>query len=118
MPKSEMKYKSSWECDFKFLKPGPSEHEAHCTDCNYTFSIKYGGRCDIKRHIQMKRHVKSVENSSDHVVCAQVENDENNNEVELTVLTPEDKVMKAETIQALKVVSSNYSFASTSDDGE
>ena len=32
--------------------------------------------------------------------------------------SPEEEVMKAETLQALKVVSSNYSFASTCDDGE
>ena len=41
--------------------------------------------------------------------------DENNNEL---VLTPEEKVMNAEIIQALKVVNSNYSFTSTQDDGE
>ena len=41
--------------------------------------------------------------------------DENNNEPELS---REEEIRKAETIQALKVVSSNYSFASTVDDGE
>ena len=36
----------------------------------------------------------------------------NNNEGHLT---PEEKVVKAETLQALKFVSSNYSFASAAD---
>ena len=35
-----------------------------------------------------------------------------------TVLSQEDMVVKAETIQALKVLNHNYSFLSTTDDGD
>ena len=42
------------------------------------------------------------------------ESDENNNNV--AKLDPQETVLKAKTLQALKVISSNYSFASTADD--
>ena len=58
MPKSRTKYNFSWENDFKFLKPGPSIHEAYCIECKNSFSICYGGCSDIKRHIKSKKHRK------------------------------------------------------------
>ena len=113
---------------FKCLKAGPSEYEARCTDCNSIFSIKNGGHSDVKRHCSGIKHSKNAGECSDNSINISdnsinisdsininEENDENNNQIELT---PEDQVMKAETLQVLKVVSSNYSFASTTDDGE
>ena len=41
--------------------------------------------------------------------------DENNND---RPLSSKEKVTRAETIQAIKVVNSNYSFASTDDDSD
>ena len=41
---------------------------------------------------------------------------ENNNNV--AKLDPQETVLKAKTLQALKFVSSNYSIASTADDGD
>ena len=60
-----------------------------------------------------------IENSSDLVECAENQVDENNNEANISeILTPQEEVIRAETIQALKVVNSNYSFLSTTDDGD
>ena len=60
----------SWESEFPFLKPSPTEYEAHCLDCNHNFPISNGGKSDIKRHIQRKIYKKDrIENSSDLVVC-------------------------------------------------
>ena len=44
MPKGLTKYNVSWESEFPFLKPGPTEHEAHCLDCNHNFPISNGGK--------------------------------------------------------------------------
>ena len=76
------------------------------TDTN--FSIKYSGRADIKQHARWIEHQERNDSVSTGRVCSVIVNenrDDNNNEVELT---PQEKVMKAEIIQALKVVSSNY----------
>ena len=54
----------------------------------------------------------SVENQLDNTVS---ELDENNN---ILALSPQEEVTRAETLQAIKVVSSNYSFTSTNDDGD
>lgn len=107
---------------FKCIKAGPSEYEVQCTDCNSIFSIKNGGHSDVTRHCSGIKHSKNCgecsdnsKNISDNSININEENYENNNQIELT---PEEQVMKAETLQALKVVSSNYSFASTTDDAE
>ena len=128
MPRKFTKYKEAWEKEFECLKAGPSEYEARCTDCNSIFSIKNGGHSDVKRYCSGIKHCKNAGEFSDNSmnisdnsinisdsININEENDENNNQIELT---PEDQVMKAETLQALKVVGSNYSFASTTDDGE
>ena len=44
--------------------------------------------------------------------------DENNNELNLIPLTPKEEVWRAEIYQALNVTNNNYSFSSTSEDGE
>ena len=79
MPKALTKYNVSWESEFSFLKPGPTEHEAHCLDCNHNFPISNGGKNYIKKHIQCKMHKKDIiENSSNLVECAENQVDENN----------------------------------------
>ena len=42
--KALTKYNASWESEFSFLKPDPTEHEAHCLDCNHNFPISNGGK--------------------------------------------------------------------------
>ena len=112
MPKSFTRYNVSWKSQYPFLKRGPTEYEAHCVDCDYTFPIKNGGKNDIKRHIKRKSHNKDLtDNSSDVVDCAENQVDGNNNEANVSeILSPQEEVIRAETIEALKVVNSNYSF--------
>ena len=114
MGKHEQKYKVKWEEDYPFLSKGPNDYKAKCNDCDCVFSIKSGGRADIDRHIIREKHKKNSNYPSVSVSPVN-EADENNNVLKLT---PEEEVTKAEILQALKVVSSNYSFASTVDDGE
>ena len=66
-----------WRSSFLFLKPGPTEHEAHCLDCNHNFPISNGGKGDIKKHMQRMMHKKDIiQYSSDLVVCAENQLDE------------------------------------------
>ena len=121
MPQRHSKYQVCWEVEFKFLKVGPSEYEAHCIDCNSVFLVKNGGHSDVIKHVNGKRHKKIQEqncvisrNVSDNSINVNEGKDINNNNNEC-YLTPEEKVVKAETLQALKFVSCNYSFASAAD---
>ena len=65
MPRSLTKYNFKWENDYKFLKPGPSIHEAYCTECKQSFGISNGGVSDIKKHIRCKRH-RSIDKIPSH----------------------------------------------------
>ena len=100
---------------------GPSENEACCIDCNSVFLVKNGGHSDVIKHVNGKRHKKIQEqncvisrNVSDNSINVNEGKYINNNNNECH-LTPEEKVVKTETLQALKFVSSNYSFASAAD---
>ena len=66
----------------------------------------------LKKHIQCKMHKKDIiENSSDLVECAENQVDKNSNETNISeMFTLQEVVIRAETIQVLKVVDSNYSF--------
>ena len=44
------KYNRSWENEFSFIKPGPTEHEAYCLDCNHNFPISNGGKMTLKTY--------------------------------------------------------------------
>ena len=124
MPKLRTKYNTSWEKMYPFIKPGRNEYEAHCRDCDHHFRVSSGGKADISRHINSVKHKKQIRHSADAlnesmsndvVRESDTANDANNNTPQLS---KQDLVIKAETMQALKVVSSNYAFASTSDDGD
>ncbi|CAL4093316.1 unnamed protein product [Meganyctiphanes norvegica] len=119
MPKGLTKYNVSWESEFPFLKPGPTEHEAHCLDLIIIFQSVMVEKVTLKNIYNKKCIRKTIENSSDLVECAENQVDENNNEANIReILTPQEEVIREETIQALKVVNSNYSFLSTTDDGD
>ena len=114
-------YLVEWESKYKFLSKGPSDYKAKCNDCDCVFSIKSGGDADVKRHIRSKKHRSNCDSSAStsssvhtSVIDDGADADENNN----VTLSPEEEVTKAEVLQALKVVSSNYSFNSTTDDGD
>ena len=64
----------------------------------------------ISRHINGKNIVKLLKNPVNLIF--RQGSDENN----VAKLDPQEAVLKAKTLQALKVVSSNYSIASTADD--
>ena len=106
MQKYKTKYNSDWENKWKSVKPGHNQYQAYCSDCKSVFSIKSGGRADVRRHFNGKKHNPVHEASSESASVSQL-NDENNNEVKLA---PQDEVLKAEPLQALKYVSSNYTF--------
>ena len=50
MGKNNQIFKVQWKDEYQFLSEGPSVYKAKCNDCNSVFSIKSGGRADIKQH--------------------------------------------------------------------
>ena len=54
MQKKMTKYNGSWENEFSFIKPGPTEHEAHCLDCDHNFPISNGGKMTLKNILIVK----------------------------------------------------------------
>lgn len=118
MPKSKTTYNPKWEKLYDFISEGTDKYKAHCNKCDREISIKSGGKADINRHVNGAIHDKrcrlrnTTRNQEDEPNATTV--DENNNVLNLS---PEE-VLKAETMQALKVVSSNFSFASCHDDGD
>ena len=53
MGKTNIQYNRDWKKYYDFLAPVIDVHKAQC---NCIFSIKSGGRADIKRHIINKKH--------------------------------------------------------------
>ena len=85
MGKTIIQYNPDWEKDYDFLASVIDVHKAQCKKCNCIFSIKSGGRADIKRHMISKKHRKLCpETNSDDSVENQLDNsvnelDKNNN---------------------------------------
>ena len=110
------------------------------------FKINNGGKKDIEKHCQRKRHLSksintvdegsvSISEITDNISQNEITVSERNNNSEITdnynnsritdvnnnneiTFSLEEEVERAEIIQALKVVESNYSYASVSDDAE
>lgn len=118
-------YNDKWQEEFPFIRQGHSVYYAKCEDCGSEFSIKNGSRSDIKQHCKTKKHTLCPKASVDESLVNEANNasvdslvnetDENNNDLNLS---PQEDVMKAEILQALKIVNSNYSFNSSCADSE
>lgn len=49
-------YNPDWEKHYDFLAPVTDVYKAQCKKCDCVFSIKSGGRADIGRHVNSKKH--------------------------------------------------------------
>ena len=77
-----------------------------------------GGRSDVKKHCNGSKHKKNYKKINDNSVNIGDNSVNVNDENNVFKLTPQEEVIMAETMQALKVVSSDYSFSSTTDDSD
>lgn len=122
MPSSVTSYCRDWEASYPFLQPGSTKHTAKCTYCVKEFKISSAGIGQVRSHANGERHKER-----EKIICGKAKQRRivlsvnSENPISLSgdmVLTAEDSVLKAEVLQALKVVESNYSFASSNGDGD
>ena len=126
-PKNNTTYRPQWRTEvhtnldgieelYDWVSPAPNDtSKVKCSLCvkSIPFSISNGGISDCKQHARGQTHrllIKARSNSRSF--C-------NNSSNKLSLsLCDKDAVTKAETLQALKVVDSNLSFASSNGDAE
>ena len=95
-----------------------AEQLVHCKLCQRYFSISGGGVTQIKSHANNKLHLaREKEREGQSYFSKDADNSIQTNNPKLS-LSIEEEIRKAEIIHALTCVQSNYSFASTSNDGE
>ena len=114
-------YSSDWEESFKWLASVKTDrYSAHCKVCNKSLRIDGGGLSQVRIHARGKAHEKneSIYNgqrtfsaSKNRTLAVSALPSE-------AVLSVEELVTKAEILQALKTVQSNYSFYSADGDNE
>ena len=119
MSKRKTKCNKSWESQFNWIKPCSKDvHSVHCKLCQKDFSIRGGGVTQIKNHATSNLHVaREKEREGQSYLPKDAANSIQINNPKISLST-EEEIGKAEIIHALKCVESNYSFASTSNDGE
>ena len=120
--KKKVSYRSSWESDFTWIQKDKDSSNAYCKVCNSSFRIDNSGLSQVKAHASADSHKKKVQllagKTSQRVIVSTSRNNLSLSSTTSVLLTPEDEVVKAETLQALDYVSSNYSFASAKNDSE
>ena len=114
-------YREAWEKDFRWLKRTVDSSCAFCKLCQKAFKIDASGIPQVKLHAFGAKH-KGRENilagnsSQSHFTAS------DRKTATLwkgsVILTNEEHVLKAEIIQALKIVDENFSFASVNGDGD
>ena len=110
--KNECKYQKKWEEDYWWIQA--AQHlNAFCKACNVKFKINNSGISQVKSHAkgvthQDKERVRQGK-TNQRVFVISSESEELTLSTSKTnlVLTNEDKVIKAETIQALDFIQSN-----------
>ena len=117
MPKTS--YCAKWEDEFNWLTKSSKPDCGYCNLCKDDFRIDGSGVSQVKSHQKSKarqKREKSVDKNRRKFVFGKKKT------LELSSgsfdLSLENKIQKAEILQALKVVNSNYSFASCDGDGE
>lgn len=113
------KYKSAWEANRSWLKPvHESEEKAKCTLCRSEFFITNSGLCQVKKHEETAKHKKLEKEVKNNSAL-----NTDNGRVKLLLPQPqpvslEEKVTRAEIIQAFHVVNANLPFLSADTDAE
>ena len=107
-------YREAWEKDFGWLKRTVDSSCAFCKLCQKTFKIDASGIFQVKLHASGAKH-KERENilagnsSQSHFTASDGKTATLSKG--FVILTNEEHVLKAEIIQALKIVDGNFSFA-------
>lgn len=124
MPLHKTVYQRAWEKDFDWLASSEEGvHKGLCKICNKHFSIDNSGKCQVKQHASKDSHRKKEGIIKGQTSQSTFNKSANGNLCLVSKglnipLTSQQRIQKAETIQALHVVQDNLSFSQCADDGE
>lgn len=121
MPKYKVSYRREWEKEFDWLTSSKqTTFEAYCKVCQKNFRIDNSGKCQIKQHSTKAMHIEKtniLDGKTSQMVFSK------NDTVSLkpkkaVILTEKQKILNAETLQALHVIEANLSFNQSADDSK
>ena len=108
----------SWERTYLWIKAvNGYQCKAFCKFCQKSFRISGSGEAQVKSHAKSKSHNDNTPSANQSTFVTE------NGKSQLSVPTKimfsyEEQVLRAEVLQALQVVNSSYSFASSENDNE
>ena len=118
MSKWQIKQNSLWKKDHSWLqKCKKDQFLAYCKICKKTFSVSGGGISLVKQHEKTKTHISITDE-----FCNQLTFEKSSGSVvqldKRIQFSYEEKITRAEVLQTLKCVDSNWSFQSANDEGK
>ena len=117
--KRKTTYCESWEKEFPFLRAAPNDqYRGLCVACNKTFKVDGSGILQVRSHMSGPTHLEHEKRMKNQVRFSRSEDGSAVMSKNKFVLSPDEQVVKAETLQAFKTVESNLSFAAATGDGD
>ena len=111
-------YQLSWERTYPWIKTvNGDQSKAFCKSCQKSFSVSGSGEAQVKSHAKSKSHNDKTPSANQSISATE------NGKSQLSVPTKimfnsEEQVLRADVLQVLQVVNSNYSFSSSENDNE
>ena len=111
-------YQLSWERTYPQINAvNGDQSKAFCKFCQKSFSINGSGEAQVKSHAKSKSHNDNTPSANQRTFVTE------NGKSQLSIPTKimfssEEQVLRADVLQALQVVNSNYSFSSSENDNE
>ena len=123
MSKRKTAYREEWEIDSNWLtKCKENISKAYCTICKQSFNIDNSELVQVRAHAGTDSHKDKVkiisDTTSQRVIVTSDDNIISLGSNKNILLSTGDRVICAETLQALDCVQSNYSFANANNDNE
>ena len=120
--RKKVRYRTAWESQFSWIKKDQTEGQAYCRVCKSSFRIDNSGISQVKAHSSTNSHKEKERLLSGKTSQRVLVIPENSNIISLSQesssLSFSDQILNAEILEALHVVDSNHSFASTNGDND
>ena len=108
----------SWERTYPWIKAVNGEQsKAFCKFCQKSFSISGSGEAQVKSHAKSKSRNGNTPLANQSTFITEKGKSQLSVPTKI-MFSSEEQVLCAEVLQALQVVNSNYSFASSENDNE
>ena len=116
--KGKTSFAASWLTEYTWIEAVKNDiYSARCKLCKSTFKIDNSGITTVKRHADRDKH-KNLEKNMSSQRTFLTSGNHLLSTAKTYVYSDREQVIKAEILQALKVVESNQSFASANGDNE